>query len=61
MSGMGADQTEKTWSLFGKVKGRTEKQLTAMQTDAFRTLSIRPAGIQPTPEVSLSRLEESNE
>lgn len=54
MSGEGANQTGKGWGLFSRIKGMTEKELYAMEADSFRTLSIRPGGIVPTPEVCVS-------
>ena len=45
VSGDGADQTGKARTLFGKVKGKAEKDLSALP---FRQLIIaRPAGIMP--------------
>lgn len=56
ISGEGADQAEKSWTLFGKVKGRTEKALAEMASDSFRTVSLRPAVILMTEEVSSSHM-----
>ncbi|TXT12831.1 hypothetical protein VHUM_01232 [Vanrija humicola] len=50
VSGMGADQTEKSYPIFAKIKGRAEKWLAEHETDAFKTVNIRPGGIVPTPE-----------
>lgn len=50
VSGEGADQSEKGYQLFSRIKGRTEKDLHALETPQFQTLSIRPGGILPTPE-----------
>lgn len=45
LSGEGADQTEKSRFVFGRIKGRTEKKL---QELPFKKLYIaRPAGIKP--------------
>lgn len=52
MSGEGADQTEQSRYLFGRIKGRTEKALAAMETETFKTISVRPGGIVPTESVS---------
>jgi hypothetical protein len=53
VSGEGADQNEKGRALFSRIKGRTEKELKAMETDSFRTISVRPGGILPMPEVGV--------
>lgn len=45
VSGRGADQSEAARSLFGKVKGRTEKDLADLTANA---VSFRPAYIKPT-------------
>ena len=45
LSGRGADPTEKASSLFGKIKGRTEKQLASMSDNTYL---FRPAYIRPT-------------
>ena len=45
VSGSGADQDEKSVTLFGKIKGRTEKALQGLSENAF---SFRPAFIRPT-------------
>ncbi|TRM59819.1 hypothetical protein BD626DRAFT_408557 [Schizophyllum amplum] len=58
VSGEGADPTEKTWTLFGKVKGRAERELLALadtlKADApatssplLRAFNVRPAGVMP--------------
>jgi hypothetical protein len=52
ISGEGADQAEKSWTLFGKIKGRTEKALAEMSSDSFKTVSLRPGPILMTEEVS---------
>jgi hypothetical protein len=51
MSGEGADQTETSRMLFGRVKGKTEKALFAMETDNFKVVSVRPGGIIPSRDV----------
>jgi hypothetical protein len=53
ISGEGADQSEKARTLFGNVKGRTEKEIRLAETEGFRTVSVRPGGIIPTAEVSV--------
>ncbi|KAL1406550.1 hypothetical protein Q8F55_008256 [Vanrija albida] len=50
VSGMGADQTESSYPIFAKIKGRAEKYLVEAETDSFKTLNLRPGGIVPTPE-----------
>lgn len=52
ISGEGADQSERGWTLFGRIKGRTEKALKALETESFKTISLRPGAINPTEEVS---------
>jgi hypothetical protein len=52
ISGEGADQTEQSRFLFGKIKGRTEKALAEMSSESFKTVSLRPAVILMTEEVS---------
>ncbi|KAK9454037.1 hypothetical protein V1511DRAFT_461216 [Dipodascopsis uninucleata] len=51
VSGEGADQSEKAWTLFGRVKGRAEKDLLALaNSKSFSGLSVynaRPAGVYP--------------
>jgi len=51
VSGEGADPTEKTFTLFGKIKGRTEKDLLALpSTDPYSTLrifNVRPGLVDP--------------
>lgn len=54
VSGEGADQTEKARALFGRIKGRTEKELNEMDSEEFQVLSIRPGGIIPTDEVGFN-------
>lgn len=53
MSGGGARQDGKAMQEWANVKGQTERDLKAMETDSFQVLSIRPGGIMPTPEVRL--------
>jgi hypothetical protein len=50
VSGMGADQTEKSRPIFAKIKGRAEKWLVEHETESFKTVNLRPGGIVPTPE-----------
>jgi uncharacterized protein YbjT (DUF2867 family) len=45
LSGRGADQDEKTTVLFGKIKGRAEKELARLSS---RVVSFRPAFIRPS-------------
>ena len=54
VSGEGADPTEKSWALFAKVKGRTERDLLKLAADsapsstshpAFRAYNVRPAAV----------------
>ena len=45
LSGQGADQKEKSLTLFGRVKGRVERELTAKYGD--RVYSFRPGYIRP--------------
>jgi hypothetical protein len=52
VSGEGADQSERGRALFSKIKGRTEKEVHELESDGFRTVSVRPGGINPMPEVS---------
>lgn len=51
ISGEGADQSEKARTLFGNIKGRTEKEIRLSETEGFRTVSVRPGGIIPIVEV----------
>lgn len=44
LSGRGADQDEKSLSLYGKIKGRTEKELSKLSPNVF---NFRPAFIRP--------------
>jgi uncharacterized protein YbjT (DUF2867 family) len=44
LSGRGADQDEKSVSLYGKIKGRTEKELSRLSPNVF---NFRPAFIRP--------------
>jgi hypothetical protein len=50
VSGEGADQSEKTKTLFGRVKGKAEKNL--MQLPFEKLIIARPAGIQPVTKNS---------
>ncbi|TRM69528.1 hypothetical protein BD626DRAFT_390618 [Schizophyllum amplum] len=58
VSAAGADPTEKTWALFGKVKGRAERELLTLadtlKADApaassplLRAFNVRPTGVMP--------------
>lgn len=58
ISGEGADQAENSWTLFGKIKGRTEKALAEMSTDSFKTISLRPGAILMTDEVGNTHFRE---
>ncbi|ANB15339.1 hypothetical protein AWJ20_2966 [Sugiyamaella lignohabitans] len=46
LSGQGADQTEKSYFLFGRVKGKTERELTEIYKN--RAFIFRPGYIQPS-------------
>jgi len=52
VSGEGADPTERSFTLFGKIKGRTEKDLYALSTStpSLRAFAVRPAMIDPEGE-----------
>jgi dTDP-4-dehydrorhamnose reductase len=50
VSGEGADQSGKTKTLFGRVKGKAEKNL--MQLNFDKLIIARPAGIQPVTKNS---------
>ncbi|TXT12830.1 hypothetical protein VHUM_01231 [Vanrija humicola] len=50
VSSTSADQAEKSYPFYTKIKGRAEKWLAEHETDAFKTVNVRPAGIIPTPE-----------
>jgi hypothetical protein len=54
MSGMSVTQAQPGMftPLFSRVKGEAERALRAMETEAFKTVFVRPGGILPTPEVS---------
>jgi len=51
VSGEGADPTEKTFTLFGKIKGRTEAALLALPStpayNALRVYNVRPGYVDP--------------
>ncbi|KAI9750793.1 MAG: hypothetical protein M4579_006314 [Chaenotheca gracillima] len=52
VSGEGADPTEKTFTMFGKIKGRTEKELLALPASApayapLRSYNVRPGYVDP--------------
>ncbi|KAJ7109868.1 hypothetical protein C8R44DRAFT_883900 [Mycena epipterygia] len=60
VSGEGADPTEKTFTLFGKIKGRTEVALRALSAtpshSALRVFNVRPGFVDPPrPDNRLSR------
>lgn len=38
--------------IFAQVKGKVERELVAAENDSFKTVTVRPGGIVPTPEVS---------
>lgn len=50
LSGQGTDQNEKSFAMFGRVKGRTEKNLALLadETPGLAVFNFRPAGIYPT-------------
>ncbi|KAF8215830.1 hypothetical protein K438DRAFT_1799510 [Mycena galopus ATCC 62051] len=54
VSGEGADPTEKTMTLFGKIKGRAEVALHALPStpsySALRVFNVRPGVVEPAPE-----------
>ncbi|KAK9384520.1 hypothetical protein V1515DRAFT_611294 [Lipomyces mesembrius] len=51
VSGEGADTTEKTFLLFGRIKGRTESELLSLPSTAtwkaLRVFNVRPAYVDP--------------
>ncbi|KAJ7754966.1 hypothetical protein DFH07DRAFT_868487 [Mycena maculata] len=51
VSGEGADPSEKTWTLFGKIKGRAEAALRALPSTpphtALRVFNVRPGFVDP--------------
>ncbi|KAF7297629.1 NAD(P)-bd-dom domain-containing protein [Mycena kentingensis (nom. inval.)] len=53
VSGEGADQKEKAWTLFGNVKGRAERDLRSFagtkEYGSLRVYNVRPAGVDPAP------------
>ncbi|KAJ7786652.1 hypothetical protein B0H16DRAFT_1708798 [Mycena metata] len=53
VSGEGAGPMEKTWTLFGKIKGRAEVALRALPStpaySALRVFNVRPGGVIPSP------------
>jgi hypothetical protein len=55
ISGEGADQAENSWTLFGKIKGRTGKALAEMSSESFKTVSLRPGAILMTEEVRICK------
>lgn len=52
ISGGGADQTEKSRFIFGRTKGKAEKDLFGMENESFKAINLRPGGIRWTKEVS---------
>ncbi|KAJ7269387.1 hypothetical protein B0H12DRAFT_36102 [Mycena haematopus] len=50
VSGEGADPTEKTFTFFGKIKGRTEAALRALSAShsALRVFNVRPGFVPPS-------------
>ncbi|ORY34807.1 hypothetical protein BCR39DRAFT_503294 [Naematelia encephala] len=50
VSGEGAAQDESGRAIFSKIKGRTEKALHGLQSEGFKTVSVRPGGILPMKE-----------
>lgn len=50
VSGMGADQSGKSSTLFAKVKGQVERELVADETESFKTVNLRPGGIVPAAD-----------
>jgi uncharacterized protein YbjT (DUF2867 family) len=57
LSGQGADQKEKSFTLFGNVKGRTERRLLEMNNQ--NVFNFRPAYIQPSAPRANPRILES--
>ncbi|KAJ6502645.1 hypothetical protein DFH09DRAFT_1441317 [Mycena vulgaris] len=60
VSGEGADPTEKTYTLFGKIKGRTETALRALPAtpsySSLRVFNVRPGFVDPPlPKKSISQ------
>ncbi|KAJ7070707.1 hypothetical protein C8F01DRAFT_1244416 [Mycena amicta] len=55
VSGEGADQSEKAWSLFGKIKGRAERDLRALSSiepyasQGLRVFNVRPGFVDAAP------------
>jgi len=46
-----ADQTEKAWSLFARIKGRAEKDLITLQSSypgCLNIYNVRPGGVTPS-------------
>lgn len=50
LSGQGADQTEKAFAMFGRIKGRTEKNLALLadENSGLAVFNFRPGAIYPT-------------
>lgn len=53
LSGDFVDQAEKASSTYANIKGRTEKDLTALGSESFKTVCLRAGGIVPSEEVRL--------
>ncbi|KAF7303145.1 NAD(P)-bd-dom domain-containing protein [Mycena kentingensis (nom. inval.)] len=53
VSGEGADQEEKAWTLFGKIKGRAERDLRGFSATkeygSLRVYNVRPGFVAPAP------------
>ncbi|KAJ6520161.1 hypothetical protein C8R45DRAFT_853682 [Mycena sanguinolenta] len=58
VSGEGADPTEKTFTYFGKIKGRAEVGLAALPTthSSLRVFNVRPGYVAPGDHKKLSAL-----
>jgi hypothetical protein len=54
LSGEGADQSEQSRMLFGRVKGRTEKALSTV-SPSLKAISLRPAYIIPPDDLHETR------
>ncbi|KAH0559018.1 hypothetical protein GP486_004371 [Trichoglossum hirsutum] len=54
VSGEGADTTEKTFTFFGRIKGRAERDLLSLPTSdpslsSLRIFNVRPGYVEPSP------------
>ncbi|EPQ56295.1 hypothetical protein GLOTRDRAFT_40087 [Gloeophyllum trabeum ATCC 11539] len=47
VSGEGADPTEKTYTLFGKIKGRAERTLLGLSLPSLNVYNVRPGLVTP--------------